>query len=307
MASSMGWCKKRWHRGRCKCDKNRQCQRIDCWREKVCLLWCFFLVFSATGQWSPCSILCKPLCNPLSLSLSLSPSLSQTHTHTHTHKFCSSITEPAICMCICVFGVSLPFAKRAWRIDWFYSQFYGCLLICSSWASNPQSQLHMNMFGDLWSLCLSVYRCQQGNEISFAEITDFSLLCVCVCSFLGRYASIQAIESPSKEDEQQWLTYWVLYSFITLFEVAAAPVLFWYTTYPQKLPPSSSEALQWDPDPGFQMQTFIKEKQPLGWAHEHFIWRTMRSLHLSSLDWLVSHITWFLGKDSAEISVDYFL
>ncbi|CAK9857779.1 unnamed protein product [Sphagnum jensenii] len=41
------------------------------------------------------------------------------------------------------------------------------------------------------------------------------------------YASIQAIESPSKEDEQQWLTYWVLYSFITLFEVAAAPVLFW--------------------------------------------------------------------------------
>ncbi len=127
------------------------------------------------------------------------------------------------------------------------------------------------------------------------------LCCVCVCSFLGRYASIQAIESPSKEDEQQWLTYWVLYSFITLFEVAAAPVLFWYTTYPQKLPPSSSsEALQWDPDPGFQMQTCIKEKQPLGWAHEHFIWRTMRSLHLSSLDWLVSHITWFLGKDSAE-------
>ncbi len=47
MASSMGWCKKRWHQGRCKCDKNRQCQKIDCWREKVCLLWCFFLVFSA--------------------------------------------------------------------------------------------------------------------------------------------------------------------------------------------------------------------------------------------------------------------
>jgi receptor expression-enhancing protein 5/6 len=59
------------------------------------------------------------------------------------------------------------------------------------------------------------------------------------------YASIQAIESPSKEDEQQWLTYWVLYSFITLFEVAAAPVLFWYTTYPQKFPSSSSsEVLQ---------------------------------------------------------------
>jgi hypothetical protein len=49
------------------------------------------------------------------------------------------------------------------------------------------------------------------------------------------------------------------------------------------------------------MQTCIKEKQPLGWAHEHFIWQdNEKGLHLSSLDWLVSHITWFLGKDSAE-------
>ncbi|KVI05239.1 TB2/DP1/HVA22-related protein, partial [Cynara cardunculus var. scolymus] len=34
------------------------------------------------------------------------------------------------------------------------------------------------------------------------------------------YASMLAIESSSKEDDQQWLTYWVLYSFITLFELS---------------------------------------------------------------------------------------
>ena len=31
----------------------------------------------------------------------------------------------------------------------------------------------------------------------------------------------------SAVDDQQWLTYWVLYSFITLFELTFAPVLEW--------------------------------------------------------------------------------
>jgi receptor expression-enhancing protein 5/6 len=47
-----------------------------------------------------------------------------------------------------------------------------------------------------------------------------------------RYASIIAIESPFKEDDQQWLTYWVLYSFITLLELGAGPVFAWYYDYP---------------------------------------------------------------------------
>ncbi len=70
----------------------------------------------------------------------------------------------------------------------------------------------MIMFGDLWrsvSVCLSVYRCQQGNEISFAEITDFSLWCVCmffswqICinpsnreSFQGRWAAMAYLLGP---------------------------------------------------------------------------------------------------------------
>ncbi|XP_039773924.1 HVA22-like protein a isoform X2 [Panicum virgatum] len=41
------------------------------------------------------------------------------------------------------------------------------------------------------------------------------------------YASVRAIETKSAVDGQQWLTYWVLYSFITLFELTFAPVLEW--------------------------------------------------------------------------------
>ncbi|TVU28513.1 hypothetical protein EJB05_20032 [Eragrostis curvula] len=40
---------------------------------------------------------------------------------------------------------------------------------------------------------------------------------------LAGYASVRAIETKSAVDDQQWLTYWVLYSFITLFELTFAP------------------------------------------------------------------------------------
>lgn len=43
-----------------------------------------------------------------------------------------------------------------------------------------------------------------------------------------RYASIRAIETKSRTDDQQWLTYWVLYSLITLFEITFAKVLEWW-------------------------------------------------------------------------------
>ncbi|XP_054806950.1 HVA22-like protein a [Prosopis cineraria] len=41
------------------------------------------------------------------------------------------------------------------------------------------------------------------------------------------YASIKAIESKSPVDDQQWLTYWILYSMITLFELTFYKVLEW--------------------------------------------------------------------------------
>ncbi|KAL8035581.1 hypothetical protein ABFX02_12G106600 [Erythranthe guttata] len=42
------------------------------------------------------------------------------------------------------------------------------------------------------------------------------------------YCSIKAIETKSSADDQQWLTYWVLYSLITLFELTFAKLLEWF-------------------------------------------------------------------------------
>ncbi|KAL6654914.1 hypothetical protein ACP70R_008379 [Stipagrostis hirtigluma subsp. patula] len=39
------------------------------------------------------------------------------------------------------------------------------------------------------------------------------------------YASVKAIETKSPVDDQQWLTYWVLYSLITLFEITFASII----------------------------------------------------------------------------------
>ncbi|XP_073274482.1 HVA22-like protein f isoform X1 [Primulina huaijiensis] len=46
------------------------------------------------------------------------------------------------------------------------------------------------------------------------------------------YASMRAIESPSIVDDQQWLTYWILYSFITLFELSFWKILQWLPFWP---------------------------------------------------------------------------
>lgn len=54
-------------------------------------------------------------------------------------------------------------------------------------------------------------------------------VCVIVDCYLvlRRYASVMAIESPSKVDDEQWLAYWILYSFLTLTEIVLQPVLEW--------------------------------------------------------------------------------
>ncbi|PRQ52019.1 hypothetical protein RchiOBHm_Chr2g0150951 [Rosa chinensis] len=46
------------------------------------------------------------------------------------------------------------------------------------------------------------------------------------------YATVRAIESASTLDDQQWLTYWVLYSLITLFELFCWKVLAWIPIWP---------------------------------------------------------------------------
>ncbi|XWS34079.1 hypothetical protein CRYUN_Cryun21dG0008200 [Craigia yunnanensis] len=49
---------------------------------------------------------------------------------------------------------------------------------------------------------------------------------------LALYASIKAIETRSSNDDQQWLTYWVIYSMITLFELTFARVLECFPIWP---------------------------------------------------------------------------
>ncbi|XP_010916287.2 HVA22-like protein f [Elaeis guineensis] len=43
---------------------------------------------------------------------------------------------------------------------------------------------------------------------------------------------MRAIESPSPHDDQQWLTYWVVYSLITLFELSCWKGLQWFPVWP---------------------------------------------------------------------------
>lgn len=45
------------------------------------------------------------------------------------------------------------------------------------------------------------------------------------------YASIKAVESSGKEDDTKWLTYWVVFSFITIAEFPAEIILQWIPFY----------------------------------------------------------------------------
>ncbi|XP_073147927.1 HVA22-like protein e isoform X2 [Henckelia pumila] len=70
------------------------------------------------------------------------------------------------------------------------------------------------------------------------------------------YASVIAIESTSKLDDQQWLAYWILYSFLTLMEMLLQPVLQWIPIwYDMKL-----ALVAWLVLPQFRGASFIYSK-----------------------------------------------
>ncbi|KAG4402004.1 hypothetical protein GLYMA_02G105800v4 [Glycine max] len=67
-----------------------------------------------------------------------------------------------------------------------------------------------------------------GNNFLQVVAKNFDVLALPLVTLVypfDRYASIKAIETRSRTDDQQWLTYWVLYSLITLFELTFAKVL----------------------------------------------------------------------------------
>ncbi|CAA3001630.1 HVA22-like protein a isoform X1 [Olea europaea var. sylvestris] len=69
-----------------------------------------------------------------------------------------------------------------------------------------------------------------SNAASFLKVLvyNFDVLAGPVVSLVyPLYASIKAIETKSPIDDQQWLTYWVLYSMITLFELTFSKLIEW--------------------------------------------------------------------------------
>ncbi|KAL9266667.1 HVA22-like protein [Drosera capensis] len=85
------------------------------------------------------------------------------------------------------------------------------------------------------------------------------------------YASVMAIESPSRLDDEQWLAYWIIYSFLTLLEMVLQPLLEWIPIwYSLKLLLVAWLVLPQFRGAAFIYQKFVREKiKKSAWVRGH--------------------------------------
>ncbi|KAK9278931.1 hypothetical protein L1049_028512 [Liquidambar formosana] len=85
------------------------------------------------------------------------------------------------------------------------------------------------------------------------------------------YASVIALESTSKLDDEQWLAYWILYSILTLVEMLLQPVLEWIPIwYDVKLLLVAWLVLPQTRGAAFIYDRFVREKiKKYGFGDQH--------------------------------------